>query len=35
MDQFSEGVRREKEKYSWDKMTASIIGIFNKCIEIS
>ena len=25
---FTEGVKREKDKFSWDKMTASIIGVF-------
>jgi D-inositol-3-phosphate glycosyltransferase len=28
---FTEGVKREKEKFSWDKMTASIIEVWNKC----
>ena len=28
---FTEGVKREKEKFSWDKMTASIIEVYNKC----
>ena len=31
-EQFTEGVRREKEKFSWDKMTASIIEVYNECI---
>jgi D-inositol-3-phosphate glycosyltransferase len=26
--QFTEGVRQEKEKFSWDKMTASIIDVY-------
>jgi D-inositol-3-phosphate glycosyltransferase len=30
--QFTEGVRKEKEKFSWDKMTASIIKVYDKCI---
>ena len=30
--QFTEGVRKEKEKFSWDKMTASIIEVYDKCI---
>jgi glycosyltransferase involved in cell wall biosynthesis len=25
---FTEGVKREKEKYSWDKMTSSILEVF-------
>jgi D-inositol-3-phosphate glycosyltransferase len=29
---FTEGVRQEKEKFSWDKMTASIIEVYNKCL---
>jgi glycosyltransferase involved in cell wall biosynthesis len=28
--QFTEGVKQEKEKFSWDKMTASIIEVYNK-----
>jgi len=28
--QFTEGVKREKEKFSWDKMTASIIEVYNR-----
>jgi len=28
--QFTEGVKKEKEKFSWDKITASIIEIYNK-----
>jgi len=27
---FTEGVKKEKEKFSWDKMTAAIIEVFNK-----
>ena len=27
---YTEGVRKEKEKFSWDKMTASIVEIYNK-----
>lgn len=30
--QFTEGVRKGKEKFSWDKMTASIIEVYDKCI---
>jgi D-inositol-3-phosphate glycosyltransferase len=32
---FTEGVRGEKEKFSWDKMTASIIEVYNKCVDIN
>jgi D-inositol-3-phosphate glycosyltransferase len=28
---FTEGVRQEKAKFSWDKMTVSIIEVYNKC----
>jgi len=31
---FTEGVKREKEKFSWDKMTASIIEVYDKCITL-
>jgi D-inositol-3-phosphate glycosyltransferase len=31
MENFTEGVRKEKEKFSWDKMTASIIEVYNRC----
>ncbi len=34
IEQFTEGVRSEKEKFSWDKMTASIIEVYNKCVDI-
>ncbi len=27
---FTEGVKKEKEKFSWDKMTASIIEVYKK-----
>ena len=27
---FTEGVKMEKEKFSWDKMTSAIIEVFNK-----
>jgi D-inositol-3-phosphate glycosyltransferase len=30
--QFTDGVRREKEKFSWDKMTASILGVYHDCL---
>jgi D-inositol-3-phosphate glycosyltransferase len=29
---FTEGVKREKEKFSWDKMTASILEVYKNCI---
>lgn len=32
--EFTEGVRREKDKFSWDKMTASIIEVYNKCLAL-
>ncbi len=32
-EQFTEGVRNEKEKFSWNKMTASIIAVYNKCLN--
>ena len=28
---FTENVKKEKEKYSWSKMTASVLDIYNKC----
>lgn len=28
---FTAGVKLEKDKFSWDKMTASIIEVYNKC----
>jgi glycosyltransferase involved in cell wall biosynthesis len=28
---FTEGVRQEKAKFSWDKMTMSITEVYNKC----
>ena len=31
-EEFTEGVKKEKEKFSWDKMTASIIEVYNKCV---
>ncbi len=30
---FSEGVKKEKEKFSWDKMTAAIIEVYKKCLN--
>jgi D-inositol-3-phosphate glycosyltransferase len=32
-EQFTEGVKQEKEKFSWDKMTGSIIEVYKKCTE--
>jgi D-inositol-3-phosphate glycosyltransferase len=32
--EYTEGVRKEKEKFSWDKMTASIIEVCTECITI-
>ena len=32
-EKFTEGVKKEKEKFSWDKMTASIIEVYDKCIS--
>jgi D-inositol-3-phosphate glycosyltransferase len=32
--QFTEGVRKEKAKFSWDKMTASIIEVYSQCISL-
>ena len=29
---FTEGVKLEKERFSWDKMTASILEVYTKCI---
>jgi glycosyltransferase involved in cell wall biosynthesis len=28
-EQLTEGVKQEKEKFSWDKMTAAIIEVYN------
>ncbi len=33
--QFTEGVKQEKEKFSWDKMTASILNVYGKCRHYS
>jgi glycosyltransferase involved in cell wall biosynthesis len=30
---FTEGVRQEKEKFSWDKMTKAIIEVYSKCLS--
>jgi glycosyltransferase involved in cell wall biosynthesis len=29
-EEFSEGVRQEKEKFSWDKMTKAILEVYNR-----
>jgi D-inositol-3-phosphate glycosyltransferase len=34
-EQFTEGVKLEKEKFTWDKMTASIIEVYKKCLAAS
>jgi D-inositol-3-phosphate glycosyltransferase len=31
--EFTEGVKKEKEKFSWDKMTASILEVYNQCLS--
>jgi D-inositol-3-phosphate glycosyltransferase len=31
-DEFSAGVKEEKEKFSWDKMTAAILEVYNKLV---
>ena len=33
-EKYTEGVKKEKEKFSWDKMTGSIIEVYNKCMAI-
>ena len=33
MKQFTEGVKKEKEKFSWDKMTASIFEVYDRCLS--
>jgi glycosyltransferase involved in cell wall biosynthesis len=33
MKQFTEGVKKEKEKFSWDKMTASILEVYDRCLS--
>jgi len=30
-EQFTAGVKQEKEKFSWDKMTDSILEVYNRC----
>jgi D-inositol-3-phosphate glycosyltransferase len=31
--EYTEGVRSEKEKFTWDKMTAAIIEVYHKCLD--
>lgn len=31
--QFTEGVKLEKEKFSWDKMTEAIMEVYSKCLS--
>lgn len=33
MKQFTEGVKKEKEKFSWNKMTASILEVYGRCLS--
>ena len=32
-EKFTEGVRQEKAKFSWDKMTAAIIEVYTRCLS--
>jgi D-inositol-3-phosphate glycosyltransferase len=32
-EEFTAGVRKEKEKFSWDKMTEAIVGVYMKCLS--
>jgi glycosyltransferase involved in cell wall biosynthesis len=32
-EEYTRGVRNEKEKFSWDKMTDSIIEVYNNCLN--
>jgi glycosyltransferase involved in cell wall biosynthesis len=32
-DKFTDGVKQEKEKFSWDKMTAAIIEVYDKSLS--
>jgi D-inositol-3-phosphate glycosyltransferase len=32
-EEFSAGVKQEKEKFSWDKMTAAIEEVYRKCLS--
>jgi D-inositol-3-phosphate glycosyltransferase len=31
--QFTEGVKQEKDKFSWDRMTSSILEVYQKCLK--
>jgi D-inositol-3-phosphate glycosyltransferase len=33
MDLFTEGVKREKHRFSWSSMTASVIDVYNQCVS--
>jgi glycosyltransferase involved in cell wall biosynthesis len=33
-EEFTKGVKLEKEKFSWDKMTASIIEVYSQCANL-
>ena len=33
-EEFTEGVKKEKEKFSWDKMTKAIIEVYRKCLSL-
>jgi glycosyltransferase involved in cell wall biosynthesis len=33
MKQFTEGVKKEKDKFSWNKMTASILEVYGRCLS--
>jgi glycosyltransferase involved in cell wall biosynthesis len=32
-EKFEAGVRQEKEKFSWDKMTNAIVEVYNECLS--
>jgi D-inositol-3-phosphate glycosyltransferase len=34
LQEFTEGVKKEKDKFSWDKMTAAIFDVYDKCNKI-
>jgi glycosyltransferase involved in cell wall biosynthesis len=33
MEEFTAGVMKEKDKFSWDKMTAAIKEVYRKCLS--
>jgi glycosyltransferase involved in cell wall biosynthesis len=33
MEQFTDGVKKEKEKFSWDKMTSAILEVYDRCLS--